>query len=247
MPDVALPPIPAPRGVTKRVEEAEAVAFLLDLKTLRYLLPFLGRQHTVSEVAPQVGLSSNSLLYRVHILRTLELLEVARLEPRQGRPVKVYRSTADSFFIPFSATDAETPADLFVAWEAPWGRLLAESMVRAVLGPVVQPDAPWGIQIYREGEEPEGIPASSSYPSRTSRSTSPTPPTWSLWAATSPGCGSTTRTRGRFNGNSSPWFSATRTAKGEHPIWYGSAWCPSLKKPHFRPCRSFEPLGEGEN
>lgn len=147
--------IPAPQGTTKRVEDPEAVAFLLDLATLRYLLPFLGRERTVREVAPEVGLSPNSLLYRVRKMCDLGLLEVSRLEPRRGRPVKVYRSTAEGFFIPFSATDAETPADLFAAWEAPWGRLLAESMVRAVLGPVVRPDAPWGLQIYREGDHRE--------------------------------------------------------------------------------------------
>lgn len=152
---MALAPIPAPRGITKRIEDKEAVSFLLDLARLKYLLPFLGRERTVNEVAPEVGLSPNSLLYRVRKMCALGLLEVSRLEPRRGRPVKVYRSTADSFFIPFSATDAETPADLFFAWEAPWGRLLVESMVRAVLGPVVRPDAPWGLQIYREGNHLE--------------------------------------------------------------------------------------------
>ncbi len=143
-----------PQGMTRRVEDPVATAFLSDITTLRYLLPFLARERTVGEVARELNVRANSLLYRVRKMLGLGLLTITREVPRRGRAVKHYRSSADSFFIPFAATPAETAEALFLMWETPWQQLLFKSISRAVLGPVVQPTAPWGLQLYRDEQTP---------------------------------------------------------------------------------------------
>ena len=45
------------------------------------------------------------MLYRVRTFLKASLLEITCIQKRKGRPIKVYRAVADTFFIPFAATD----------------------------------------------------------------------------------------------------------------------------------------------
>jgi hypothetical protein len=96
-----------------RLGNADAVRFLADPKARHFLEPFLGRERSASEVAVELGVAVNSVLYRVQRMRALGLLEVVRVEPRRGRPIKHYRTVADAFLIPFSSTTAATLEALY--------------------------------------------------------------------------------------------------------------------------------------
>lgn len=93
---------PSPRTLT--VTRPEAARILLDPGELHFFEPFLAREGTVSGVAALLGCKPNSLLARVRRFVACGLLEVVREVPRAGRAVKVYRSTADVYFVPFSGS-----------------------------------------------------------------------------------------------------------------------------------------------
>lgn len=71
---------------------------------MHFFEPFLAREGTVREVAAVLACKPNSLLARVRRFLACGLLEVVREVPRPGRAVKVYRSTADVYFVPHSGS-----------------------------------------------------------------------------------------------------------------------------------------------
>jgi hypothetical protein len=90
------------------ITDSAAVTFLVDAELRRFLIPFLGQNATVSQVAAQLGIKQNAVLYRVEQLLNCKLLKIDHLETRAGRAVRHYRCVADSFFVPFGATSFET-------------------------------------------------------------------------------------------------------------------------------------------
>lgn len=79
-----------------QVRTLEAAKVLLDPRQRRFLAPFVGRELSIKEVALELEVKANSLLYQVHrMLRFGLLVEVAGVS--QGRPVKRYRASADRF------------------------------------------------------------------------------------------------------------------------------------------------------
>ena len=128
------------------VHHPEAAAILANPHTLRQLEPFLARDMTVKEAAEETSEKPNTVLSRVRRFLKLGLLEVVREEPRQGRAVKVYRSVADGFFIPFEATSAESLEAALAERDAYWQDLLRRNVVRARLEKVET----YGTRIYRD-------------------------------------------------------------------------------------------------
>lgn len=128
------------------VHHPEAAAILVNPHTLRQLEPFLAREVTIKEAAKETGDKPNTVLSRVRRFLKLGLLEVVREEPRQGRAVKVYRSVADGFFIPFEATSAESLEAALAERDAYWQALLRRNVVRARLEKVET----YGTRIYRD-------------------------------------------------------------------------------------------------
>ncbi len=86
------------------VENPKQAELLSDTGSFRYFKPFLAKERTVSQAAAEVGCNLDTMLYRVKIFLAAGLLQVTRLEPRAGRPVKHYRSVEDAYLIPLSAT-----------------------------------------------------------------------------------------------------------------------------------------------
>lgn len=115
------------------VTETSLTNVLLDPKQRRYLEPFFGRATTVADAASELGVKANSLLYQVKRLCRLGLLQGVRTEQRGGRTVKLYRASADRFFIPFAQTDAVTLEELFYKTNAPRARAFARYLARAIL------------------------------------------------------------------------------------------------------------------
>lgn len=114
--------------------------------TLRQLEPFLAREATVAEAARQTGAKPNTVLSRVRRFLRLGLLRVAGEKPRAGRPVKRYRTVADTFFVPFDATSAENLEAALAERDAYWEALLRQGVVRARS----EAAESWGTRVYRD-------------------------------------------------------------------------------------------------
>ncbi|THF87165.1 helix-turn-helix transcriptional regulator [Deinococcus sp. KSM4-11] len=99
----------------QRLDDPQAARVLADAYTRQFFEPFIWRERRVSEVAREVGVTTNAMLYRVRQFLRLGLLEVTRTEARAGRAVRHYRSTSRGYFVPFSATDAASVQALYEA------------------------------------------------------------------------------------------------------------------------------------
>lgn len=87
-----------------RVTDEQQARLLTDPRFQSTFRVFLAREATVSMASQETGSDMNAALYRVRTLAAAGLLEVVREEPRKGRPIKVYRSSHDAYFIPYQAT-----------------------------------------------------------------------------------------------------------------------------------------------
>jgi hypothetical protein len=128
------------------VTESEAAAVLVDPLALRHLAPFLGRECTVGQAARETGEKPNTMLKRVRRFVELGLVEVVREKPRKGRAIKVYRSRAEVFFVPFEATSAESLEAQLAERDAYYEALLRRQVVRARM----EAFPTWGTRIYRD-------------------------------------------------------------------------------------------------
>ena len=126
------------------VKDADAARALTDPKAQRYLLPFICAELSLSEAARRLGVKPNALLYHIDKLLALGLLEVARVEPRRGRASKVYRASAERFFVPFSLTQADTVQSLSAETSVRSERLFQYDLINAEMA--FGDD--WGVAIY---------------------------------------------------------------------------------------------------
>jgi hypothetical protein len=128
------------------VTDPAAAATLTDPHALKHLEPFLGRECTVGQAAKETGEKPNTMLKRVRRFVALGLVEIAREEPRKGRALKVYRSRAEVFFVPFEASSAESLEQQLAERDAYYERLLRRQVVRARM----EAFPTWGTRIYRD-------------------------------------------------------------------------------------------------
>lgn len=119
---------------------------LTDPATLRQLEPFLGRDVSVGQAASETGQKPNTMLSRVRRLVAAGILRETSSLRRRGRPIKLYRSAADTFFIPFDVTSADSLEAALAEREAYWERLLRRNVVRARQERI----GVWGTRIYRD-------------------------------------------------------------------------------------------------
>ena len=131
---------PSPRTLT--VSDPQAARLLLNPDEVYFFEPFLARERTVGEAAALLGCPPNSLLSRVRRMLACGLLEVAREVPRAGRAVKVYRSVAEVFFVPYS----HSPLHDHAVWAASRTRLLQTGLRYSQ----TQPTRLRGHRIYRD-------------------------------------------------------------------------------------------------
>lgn len=93
----------------RRVTDPAGIRLLLDPEMRRILAALTDSERRLSDVAVELGVPLNSLLYRVRSLVRAELVQITRQTRRAGRPVKWYRAVARSFFIPFNDGPADVP------------------------------------------------------------------------------------------------------------------------------------------
>jgi len=96
-----------------RLTDPEIARLIVDNGAQRFLRPFLSRECTAKAAADKLGVSLSLMAYWLKRFQDAGLLEVVRLEPRRGRPVKVYRSTADVFIAPFELLPSATLMEFF--------------------------------------------------------------------------------------------------------------------------------------
>lgn len=90
------------------IADPEVARVLVENRSAQLFEPFMKRALSLNEAAQELGVKLPKLLYHVKRFVKLGLLEVACVERRNGRPVKRYRSTAKTFFVPFHVTPSET-------------------------------------------------------------------------------------------------------------------------------------------
>ena len=134
-------------GTVALITDPEAAAVLMDPGKLRHIAPFIGSEKSIGQAAEESGESPNTTLKRVKRYLELGLVTVAREVPRAGRPIKLYRSVAQVYFVPFEATGAESLEAGMAERDAFYERLLRRNVVRARIETIGN----WGTRIYRDG------------------------------------------------------------------------------------------------
>jgi len=86
------------------VSDPQQARLLSDPRFQDAFFPFLARELGASAAAAELGLDLNAMLYRIRVLSKAGLLQVVRFEQRKGRPIKIYRSVHDAYFVPYEAT-----------------------------------------------------------------------------------------------------------------------------------------------
>lgn len=101
---------------------------------------------SIDEAAQKTGVKANTLYRWVQKWCELGLLRVVAIRPKRGRPVKLYRTTAERFFVPYAATAAPTHEALLEGMDREFHEAFYKSLVRAR-----QDVAPsWGFSFFVE-------------------------------------------------------------------------------------------------
>ena len=86
------------------IDDLVQAKLLSDETSFGYFEPFVAKEKSASQAAAELGCKLETLLYRIGTFLKAGLLKIVREEPRRGRPIKIYRSSADSYFVSFAAT-----------------------------------------------------------------------------------------------------------------------------------------------
>lgn len=86
------------------VRDPGQAKLLADPKTFRYFGPFIAQERSAKEAAEEVKISVELMLYHIKNFMRVGLLEVKRMQGRQGRGIKYYRAISDAFFLPLEVT-----------------------------------------------------------------------------------------------------------------------------------------------
>jgi hypothetical protein len=116
-----------PRG---SADDPLAARLLLDEDAREVLGVFLGRSRSAQEAASELGRDLDAVLYRIKRLLQAGVVMVVAERHRGGRPVKVYRSTFDSWFVPFEALPYVDVEDTLSALHVAQGRRVARAAAR---------------------------------------------------------------------------------------------------------------------
>ncbi|MEZ4605497.1 MAG: hypothetical protein R2880_04975 [Deinococcales bacterium] len=131
------------------IDNAEAAKILMNPRSLRLLEPFIAQEKTISQAATELKVKPNSLLVKVKRFMALGLVKIVREEKRSGRAIKIYRAVADSFFIPFDTTSAESLEASLAERDGYWQELLRKNVVQARMEHV----GSYGTRIYRDTQQ----------------------------------------------------------------------------------------------
>lgn len=131
------------------VTKPETAEFLVEHKTSQLLVPFMKREVSLTAAAHELSVKLPTLHYHVKRFMKAGLLEVARTERRAGRPIKHYRTTAKTFFVPFHVTSSETLERLLTEVTAANNVRFYREVARTLQ----QMSPTWGLRVSCSGEE----------------------------------------------------------------------------------------------
>ena len=83
-----------------RITDAKVAAAFANDRQRNLVLQLVKREQSLQELAEVSKISLSLLHYHVGRLERLGLIGVVRYKARSGRPIKIFRSTARSFFVP---------------------------------------------------------------------------------------------------------------------------------------------------
>jgi hypothetical protein len=113
------------------ITDTKQAAVLLEDKTLQFLTPFVGGERSADDAAALLNVNLNTLLYQIKRLRKFKLLQLVRTQKRRGSSIKMYRASADTFFVPFPVTPYAQPEDLLLREYEPLQRRLLAGFLEA--------------------------------------------------------------------------------------------------------------------
>lgn len=90
--------------------EKQSSALLLEDLNRKIVQVCIPEARTLSELADLLHTEMNPLHYRVQRLLKAGFLSISHIEKRAGRPIKHYRATQETFFVPFRYTPYEDMA-----------------------------------------------------------------------------------------------------------------------------------------
>jgi hypothetical protein len=90
------------------ITDAKTIQYLSNPSNLECLVPFFGRELTLSQVTSELGTTLGRMHYQVTRLIDLGLLRISRTEPRAGRAFKYYTALSERLFLPFDTTSFAT-------------------------------------------------------------------------------------------------------------------------------------------
>src|SRR5262245_48214600 len=91
-----------------RVNDSDAALWLADPERRRWLFPFVGKERTLADVARELDVPVNAVLYRARLLLKNGLVRVVGEKRRRGRAMKLYAAAADGFIVPVSLVPVGT-------------------------------------------------------------------------------------------------------------------------------------------
>lgn len=126
----ATPAEPAPTEYrVTRVEDASIARLLLEPKAQRVLQPFMRAERGAGQVAAELGVKINAVSYWIRRLLHAGLLLETRRAPRAGQAIRLYRASADAFFVPFQVMPTESLEAMYAQLETPSSQAFRRGLV----------------------------------------------------------------------------------------------------------------------
>jgi len=132
-----------------RLSDPGAARLVVDANAQRFLRPFLSQESSLKAAADKLGVSLSLMSYWLKRFQKANLVTVVRLEPRAGKPVKVYRTTADVFVAPFELLPSATLMEFFGSFGEEQQRRFSRGLGR-VSEALAASD--WGLRIGRRDD-----------------------------------------------------------------------------------------------
>jgi predicted transcriptional regulator len=125
-----------------QIDDAKIARYLLVPEHQTMLKPFMIAEVTVTQVAEMLELDFRKTYSLVKRLERYGLIRSVRLEQRDGRPIRFYRASASSFFIPVSLVPIEQVMQIV---NGQFEQVFAEQFVKATWGEL---GAECGVQLW---------------------------------------------------------------------------------------------------
>jgi hypothetical protein len=132
------------------IESQAAADFLGNPRTGALIGPFIERETTIKHAAEKLKISPLRMFRAVKKMEDLNLLRVARVETRRGRPLKHYRASSDAYFVPYRVTGSDSLEDFLMVQDDHLRRVFVRSFAEYLLGVLGEQGSDPGRLIYRD-------------------------------------------------------------------------------------------------